>query len=154
MDLTVAGWKEWVTFPDLGEVALRGKLDTGADRSALHVGTHKVVKAASGEQMVQFTLSALRPGGTRRSRLRVRLPLVGRAVVRRSSGDAERRPVVQLAMRLGDETRQVRVTLTDRAHMKIALLLGRDALRDRFLVDPGHTYLLGRRGEDPARGEP
>jgi len=64
--------------------------------------------------------------------------------VRSSSGQSERRPVVTTAVRVGEETWDIELTLTRRDEMGYRMLLGRQAVRKRFVVDPGHSYLFGR----------
>ena len=46
---------------------------------------------------------------------------------------------------LGSESFAAEMTLTDRETMRFRMLLGRTAMRGRCLVDPGRSYLLGKR---------
>ena len=68
--------------------------------------------------------------------------------VRSSSGKVDERPVVNTTM---VDRRPIRVdaeiTLTRRDEMGFRMLIGREAIRTRFVVDPGASY----RGVDPDR---
>ncbi len=61
------------------------------------------------------------------------------------------RYVIETAMMVGAKTFRSQLTLTDRENMRFRMLLGRNALRRRFLVDAEKSYLLG---EDPAEVYP
>ena len=64
--------------------------------------------------------------------------------VRSSNGQVETRPVIQMDVQLLDRVWTIDVTLSNRDEMGFRMLLGREALRRRFLVDPGKSYQAGR----------
>ena len=66
-----------------------------------------------------------------------------------SGGHVEDRYVIRTPVRLGAETWDIEVTLTGRDTMRFRMLLGRTALRERFLVDVDGSYLLGKRPPRP-----
>jgi hypothetical protein len=138
----VIGWREWVRFPDLGIEAIKAKVDTGARTSSLHAfDLEEVVK--NGLTLVRFKVHPEQ----RRSHptLSVELPLLGRRRVRDSGGKAEFRPVVEALIELHGQRWTIEMTLTSRDAMGFRMLLGRQAIRRRFLVDPGGSYFAGKR---------
>ena len=76
--------------------------------------------------------------------LRCEAPVVDQRRVRDSGGHAEQRYVIAVPIGLGPHTFDAEVTLTSRDTMLFRCLLGRTALRGRFLVDPGRSYLIGK----------
>ena len=76
-------------------------------------------------------------------------------VVTDSGGHAEERYVIETPIRLGNAAEEwpIEITLANRAGMQFAMLLGRAAIRERFVVDPARSYLAGRPGSRaPAAG--
>jgi len=140
-DLTpglVAGWREWVGLPDLGVIWVKAKIDTGARSSALHAYDVDVVERDG----VEFVTFEIHPW--QRSELdarRVELPVVDRRIVRSSTGHEEERPVVRTTIRIVGLDVDAELTLTNRDEMGFRMLVGREALRGRVLVDPGRSYL-------------
>ena len=59
-----------------------------------------------------------------------------------SSGHREYRPIIRTAVQLGGETWPIDLTLTTRDAMGFRMLLGREAIRKRFVVDSGRSYLF------------
>jgi hypothetical protein len=59
------------------------------------------------------------------------------------------RPVVDLLLRFAGRDETVEFTLTNRDGMKFPVLLGRNYLKDGFLVDVGFRFVLG--GPAPRR---
>ena len=55
------GWREWLSLPDLGIVAVRAKVDTGARSSALHVLDQEILHL-DGVEHVRFLLDTGVPG--------------------------------------------------------------------------------------------
>ena len=56
----------------------------------------------------------------------------------------EVRPVIRTELELMGRRLAVDITLTNRDAMGYRMLLGREALRRRFVVDAGRSYLAGK----------
>ncbi len=136
------GWREWAGLPDLGIDGIKAKVDTGARTSALHA-VHVSIEQVDGVAVVRFDVYPLQR--TSRPLVSCQLPLVDKRYVRSSDGARELRPVVETTVQLGDETWPIELTLTNRALMGFRLLLGRRALRERFVVDPGRSWIRSER---------
>ena len=136
------GWCEWAAFPELGVDRINAKIDTGAKTSAVHAIDPEIVNAWDGPE-VAFYLHPVRRRKT--PEFFCRLPLLDRRVVRSSNGQAEERFVVKTPIRMGDQIWPIELTLANRDAMGFRLLIGRDALANRFLIDADATYLLGKR---------
>lgn len=128
-----AGWRERVGLPQLGLRALDAKLDTGARTTALHASEIHAYEDA-GRMQVRFKTT-----GSHDFR---RAELHSMRAVRDSSGRVERRPVIVTRLSIGGRAWPIEVTLTSRATLSCALLLGRSALARRLVVDPDAKYLL------------
>lgn len=137
----IVGWREWIALPDLGIRAIKAKIDTGARTSAIHVFDLKEFEA-DGRQMVQFGIHPLQ-----KNKAVYRFceaPVLERRKVKNSGGHSENRYVIQTTAVLGSESWPINVTLTNRDLMMFRMLLGRKALENRFLVNPGRSCLTGR----------
>jgi hypothetical protein len=138
----VIGWREWVHLPALLKLPIKAKIDSGARTSSIHsFGTRRFSDA--GTPMVEFLLHPLQ----RRSRPEIACiaPIKDERLVRSSNGEQEMRIVVETEARLGDILWPIELTLADRDVMGFRMLLGREALRRRFLIDPGRSFGLSRR---------
>lgn len=134
----VIGWREWVQLPDLGIDAVKVKVDTGARSSALHAFDLKTTSRAEGE-VVRFKVHPRQ----RDSKFTVECEarILEYRQVRSSSGKATVRPVILTDVILMGERYPIELTLTSRDEMGFRMLLGREAVRGRFLVDPGRSFL-------------
>jgi hypothetical protein len=137
---TVIGWREWVAFPDLGGVSVKAKVDTGARSSCLHAWDVEVVPGSSPPRL-RFVLHPL--GDDESFTMRVEAPLVDIRDIRSSNGEVERRPVVRTALSVAGRRFRVDLTLTRRDEMGFRMLLGRSAIRRRFMVDPNRSFVGG-----------
>ncbi len=135
------GWREWVGLPGHGLEWVKAKVDTGARTSSLHAaGLHTF--EVENREWVRFSIYPWQRSTT--DAIQVEARVLDRRQVRSSSGITERRPVVLLPVRMGNKIYDVEFTLTRRDEMGFRMLLGRQALRGRFLVDTGRSYLLGQ----------
>jgi hypothetical protein len=137
----VAGWREWVSLPELGVEWIKAKLDTGARTSAIHAFDIEEFEQ-DGRPWVRFSIHPWQRSAEESTL--VTLPVHDRRNVRSSSGHEQERYVVLMDVRLVDRTVTAEVTLSRRDQMGFRLLVGREALRQEFLVDPGRSYLGGR----------
>jgi hypothetical protein len=138
----VIGWREWVALPALLDVPIKAKIDSGARTSSIHsFGTRRFSDA--GTPMVEFILHPLQ----RRSdpEYVCTAPIRDERWVRSSNGEQELRIVVETDARLGATTWPIELTLATRDVMGFRMLLGREAVRGRFLIDPARSFRQSRR---------
>lgn len=138
---SVAGWREWVSLPDLGVDWIKAKLDTGARTSALHAFDLQEFER-DGQTWVRFSIHPWQRNAD--DAVTAELPVHDVRHVRSSSGHVQERYVVLVAVRIGLRKITPEVTLTRRDAMGFRLLIGREALRQGYVVDPGRSYLGGR----------
>lgn len=134
----VAGFAEYVDFPEWGIRRLKAKLDTGAHTSALHV--EEIRRLKGGKVRFRVVVDPAAPGSGGQVVARV----VRRSRIRSSNGQSEERLVVATALEMGGQRWPVEVSLTERGGMRYRLLLGRKALARHFLVDPARRYLVSK----------
>ena len=140
----VIGWREWVALPDWDVPWIKAKIDTGARTSALHAYDMETLER-DGAAWARFTIHPWQ--GSSADSVVVEAPLLDSRAVRSSSGSARVRPVVITTVELAGGAVPVEVTLTRRDEMGFRMLIGRQALRGAFIVDPARSYL----GAKPAR---
>lgn len=136
------GWREWLALPQLGIPAIKAKIDTGARTSALHTFSLEEFTDA-GRRMVRFGIHPLQK--RQDIELFCEAPVVERRRVKDSGGHVEKRYVIETRVVLQNEIWTIDVTLTNRDAMLFRMLLGRTAIEKRFVVDPGRSYLGGRK---------
>ena len=136
------GWREWVRFPDLGVEAIKAKVDTGARTSSLHAFNLKEFRR-DGLAYVRFVIHPEQDSA--HPAIPAELPLLARRKVKDSGGKTELRPVVETTVELMGLHWKIEMTLTRRDDMGFRMLLGMQAIRRRFVVDPGASFRAGKR---------
>jgi len=135
---TVIGWREWIELPALCATPLKAKIDTGARTSALHAFSLSLTEVGDAT-VASFVLQPVQRSSA--GAVSVELPIAGFRRVRSSNGRVETRPLVIVSVRAGRIEWPIEVTLASRDEMGFRMLLGRSALRRRFLVDPVRSFL-------------
>lgn len=136
------GWREWVRLPDWGVKKIKAKLDTGAKTSALHAEDVKIVKFR-GKKYVKFRVFPFQRD--KKKSKKIRAELLDVRPVKSSGGHVTQRPVVLTHLQIDDEIWPIQITLVNRDIMGFRMLIGRQALKHRFLIDPGKSFLMRKR---------
>jgi hypothetical protein len=134
----VVGWREWAVLPDLGISKIKVKIDTGAKTSSLHAFDVTIAKR-QGKSMVRFKVHPLQKNTRRIVECEARL-LEWRQVTD-SGGKRTLRPVIETRVMLGAREVLAEVTLIARDEMGFRMLVGRQALRSNWLVDPSKSFI-------------
>lgn len=135
------GWREWVGLPDLGVEWTKAKIDTGARSSSLHAYNMEFFDRDD-RRWVRFEIHPWQESAG--NTVLTEAPLLETRQVRSSSGQAEERPMIRTTAQFGDVARPIDLTLTRRDAMGFRMLVGREAIRSAFTVDPGRSYLLSK----------
>jgi ribosomal protein S6--L-glutamate ligase len=137
----ILGSEEWCSFPELGIPTIKARVDSGAKTSALHaINIAPFIK--DGQNWVKFDINPIQ--NNVKTIINCEAPLVDKRVVKSSSGFREQRYVIQTPLEIGNLKWLIEMTLTNRDSMGFRMLLGREAMSGRVLVDPEQQYLLGQ----------
>lgn len=141
-DMTkTVGWREWVKLPDLNVRRIKAKIDTGALSSCLHA--HDIEVHEQGDlTTVSFKLQPIQKNRTKI--IEATAPVHEFRQVRSSNGQTTTRPVIRTTIEIMSIRYEIDVTLFDRTKMGFRMLIGRAALRGRFVVDPNQSYCGGK----------
>mgnify|MGYP002624943722 CR=1 FL=1 len=131
------GWREWVALPDLGIDTIKAKVDTGARSSSLHA-LHIERFRRRRRDWVRFGVHPLQRSVEPLIQVEAQLHDVRH--VRSSNGVAAERPVIVTRVVWNEDSWPVELTLASRDAMGFRMLLGRQAVRGRCLVDAGNSY--------------
>jgi len=138
----IIGWREWISLPGLGIPFVKAKIDTGARSSALHAFDIVLFKK-EGRRMVRFKVHPEQRNAT--ETIHSEALLLEERYVKSSTGKAQLRPVIETEVELLGQRWLIELTLTNRDSMGFRMLLGRQGVRGRFLVDPSTSFRGGRR---------
>ncbi|WP_075350584.1 ATP-dependent zinc protease family protein [Algoriphagus marinus] len=138
MEKKIIGRKEKISLPDLDLKLVWAKVDTGAYTSSIHAENIHV-EEIEGKRLLKF--QALMEGHHAFTGKIVTFDKFTEKKVKNSFGHAEVRYMIVTTIKIADETFPAEFTLSDRSSMRNVILLGRKALKKRFLVDVDHTNL-------------
>lgn len=137
----ILGSEEWCSFPELGIPTIKARVDSGAKTSAMHaLNIAPFIK--NDTNWVKFDINPIQ--NNIKTIIHCEAPLVDKRIVKSSSGFREHRYVIQTSLKIGDAKWPIEMTLTNRDSMGFRMLLGREAMSGRVLVDPEQKYLLGQ----------
>ena len=135
------GWREWIALPDLGLHAIKAKVDTGARTSALHAFNIQLYKE-NGIEMIRFFVHPIQKNQD--FYIECKAPVKDRRQVTDSGGHKELRYVIETNVVIANLRYLIEITLTDRDTMSFRMLLGRSAMKNIIIVDPGTSFICGK----------
>lgn len=137
-ELPIYGWVEWACIlPDA--VRMKAKLDSGAKTSS--ISAHDIVHfERDGQRWVRFLMDNPETGLS----IEMERPLSRRVRIIRHESEPQRRPVVELEVIIGDVHQKVEFSLIDRNNFIYPILIGRNFMRGKLLLDTDNTFLAPR----------
>ncbi len=136
-NLPTVGWREYASFPELGLANIPAKIDTGARTSSLHGHVIESFER-DGKTFVRFSVD------WEDIEIECEAVQVDTRGITSSNGETQQRYVIKTPVRIGDVEFRAEFSLANRSDMKFPILIGRTALRRRFVVDAGHSWLQSR----------
>ena len=138
----IIGWREFVGLPQLKIERIKAKIDTGARSSALHAFNIQEVYQNK-KRVIKFQVHPKQRND--QTIINTQAELLEYREIRNSGGIVQLRPVIETKVKLGDFSWSIELSLTDRDVMGFRMLLGRQAVRNKFLVNPGKSFIQSRR---------
>ncbi|MEF1291635.1 ATP-dependent zinc protease family protein [Vibrio sp. M260118] len=133
----IIGRLENISLPDLGIESLTVRVDSGAQTSSLHVDNISLL-TEQGKPCIQFDIH---PEVHNVDKVvRCQSELYDLRKIKSSNGASEQRYVIETNARLGQLEWPIQITLTDRSDMTYLMLLGRQAMGTKFLIDPSKVF--------------
>lgn len=138
----IIGWREWVSLPGLNIPRIKAKVDTGARTSALHAFSLKPF-TENGKNKIQFEIHPMQHNTE--ETINCVADVIDKRMVTDSGGHQEERYVIETPITIAGQTWLIEITLTERENMLFRMLLGRSALRKRFIVNPARSFVSTKR---------
>ena len=139
--LTVIGWRETISLPELKLHDFAVKVDTGAKTTALHADAIETFQK-DGANWVRFQSPELGDVPVHVCEF----PILALRRITNTSGMPEARIVIRTPIELAAQRWEIDISLTNRANMRFPLILGRRALRGRNIgVHPAKSYLVSNK---------
>ena len=135
-ELDFVGWRETVSLPAFKLLGIKAKIDTGAKTSALHAEEIEYL-SYKGKKYVRFLFES--EDGKKKY---IKSRFIEEREIKSSTGQKTIRPVVKTKIRMGETEFEIEITLINRDLMGFKMLIGREALNGRFLINPARSHLL------------
>ncbi len=139
MEKLTIGWREWVEFPDFELGRIKAKIDTGARSSSIHAFDIEPFEK-NGERWVNFKIHPLQHSDEKTVSCSAKVK--DYRSVTDSGGHKSMRYIIETRFRIGSDTFSAELSLFNRSNMLFRMLVGRTALKGRYLVDPLRSYCL------------
>jgi len=144
-NLKIIGSEEWCSFETFGIPAIKARVDSGAKTSSIQANAIKTFFKEN-QEWVSFEVNPLQVN--RSISITCEAKVHAKRSVKSSMGISEERIVIKAPITFGKDTFEIELTLANRDSMEFRMLLGREALQNRYLVNPSATYLVSEISEE------
>lgn len=136
-NLTIIGWREWISLPELNIPIIKAKIDTGARTSCLHAFKLRA-KTKKGKKIIEFSIHPNQHDNE--TVITNSAEVFDTRFVTDSGGHRTKRYVIKTPVVIGEHVKDIEITLINRDTMQFRMLLGRTALRNHFIVNPALSF--------------
>ena len=136
----ILGSEEWCSFAELQIPGIKARIDSGAKTSSIQATNIKRV-IRQGVPYVDFEVNPIQEN--RSVSVFCSAKIVDTRIIKSSSGTTQKRFVIKTPLTIMGQTFEIELTLANRDSMDYRMLLGREAMNGRFLVDPSKHFLAG-----------
>ena len=137
MKKAIIGCEEWLSIKDLNIPIIKARIDSGAKTSSIQANNIKKI-IRNGETWVIFDVCPIQDNSS--LNVSCESKVIDIRIIRSSTGESQKRYVIKTNICIGQNIFEVELTLAERDGMEYRMLLGREALSDRFLVDSSKRF--------------
>lgn len=127
-NLPIVGGVENLYIPPF-EISFQARMDTGAETSSIDAQNIRPFER-DGEKWVSFNITNRKNG----QKHHFEKPIIRKTSIIRTLKE-EKRYVVHFAIKMGDEIIDTEFTLNDRSKFEYQILIGRNIISGRYLID-------------------
>lgn len=142
---TIIGSQEWVSLPELDIPTIKVRVDSGAKTSALHAVNIQAFQR-NNDTWVTFDVYPIQHNG--KKVIHCEALVLDKRVIKSSTGNRENRYIIRTSLHINGDSWDVELSLTNRDSMGYRMLLGREAMVGRLIVDPETNFMLGDLSEE------
>lgn len=142
---TIIGNQEWCSFKELNIPAIKARIDSGAKTSSIQAANIQTFKKNS-ELWVRFEVQPLQDN--RSIVVECEAKVIDTRLIKSSSGISEKRYVILSTLQLGTQSWNIELTLANRDNMEYKMLLGREAMENKIIVNPSKSFLMGSKDDE------
>ena len=138
-NLKIIGSEELCSFESFKIPAIKARIDSGAKTSSIQASNIKIFLKQT-QEWVRFEVTPLQENKS--ISISCEAKIHSKRTVKSSIGISEQRLVIKTPITFGEDTFEIELTLANRDAMEFRMLLGREALSNRYLVNPSTSYLF------------
>ena len=134
----LVGALEKCSLPDLNIENLETRIDTGAKTSSLHVDNIREFEH-NGETWIEFDIHP----DVHQVEVIVKrkAKMMAKRKIKSSTGTIQTRYIIKTTIMIGKKSWPIEVSLSDRSNMTYLMLLGREAMHGKIIVDPQRRFV-------------
>jgi len=137
-ELKHVGNAEWCTYGKLGIQAIKARIDSGAKTSSIQSSNIEIFQK-NDEDWVRFTVFPIQKDEN--IQVICSSKIIDKRPIKSSFGASEERLIIRTPVTIGEETFDIELSLANRNNMEYKMLLGREALSGRYLVNVSEKHI-------------